>query len=108
MAAVTTSAWLWVSAGTSPSPSPSPAVRGPDPDLVTPGVAGFLVFFLLAVATIFLLRSMTAHLRKVRYSPDPAAEPPETPNPAHRAHPAEPARPAQPAGNGENGRSAPT
>lgn len=75
MAAVTTHAWLWVTAGTpSPGPSPSPVVRGPDPDLVTPGVAGFLVVFLLAVATIFLLRSMTGHLRKVRYSPDPAAE----------------------------------
>jgi len=73
MVAVTTSAWFWVAA--TPSPSPSPVVRGPDPDLVTPGVAGFLVVFLLALATIFLLRSMTGHLRKVRYSPDPAAEP---------------------------------
>jgi hypothetical protein len=80
MAAVTTPAWLWVTAGTpSPGPSPSPVVRGPDPDLVTPGVAGFLVVFLLAVATIFLLRSMTGHLRKVRYSPDPAAEDDATP-----------------------------
>lgn len=80
MSAVTTPAWLWVTAGTpSPGPSPSPVVRGPDPDLVTPGVAGFLVVFLLAVATIFLLRSMTGHLRKVRYSPDPAAEDDATP-----------------------------
>ena len=77
MAAVTTSAWLWLTATTpppTPGASPAPAVRGPDPELVTPGVAGFLVVFLLALATIFLLRSMTAHLRKVRYSPDPAAE----------------------------------
>ena len=82
MAAVTTSAWLWLTATTPPTPgvSPSPAVKGPDPDLVTPGVAGFLVVFLLALATIVLLRSMTKHLRKVRYSPDPAAEPEDTNN----------------------------
>ena len=95
MVAVTTSAWFWVAA--TPSPSPSPVVRGPDPDLVTPGVAGFLVVFLLALATIFLLRSMTGHLRKVRYSPDPAAEPEEPPQP-----PAEPAR----ADNGNGDRPA--
>jgi len=78
MAAVTTSAWMWLTATTpppTPGTTPSPVVRGPDPDLVTPGVAGFLVVFLLALATIFLLRSMTGHLRKVRYSPDPSAEP---------------------------------
>jgi hypothetical protein len=81
MAAVTTSAWLWLTATTRPTPgvSPSPAVKGPDPDLVTPGVAGFLVVFLLAIATIVLLRSMTGHLRKVRYSPDPAAADAENP-----------------------------
>jgi hypothetical protein len=75
---VTTSAWFLLATST-PTPGPSPtAVVGPDPDLVTPGVAGFLVTFLLAVATILLLRSMTYHLRKVRYSPDPAAEDAET------------------------------
>jgi len=100
MAAVTMSAWVWLTATTppaTPGASPSPVVRGPDPDLVTPGVAGFLVVFLLALATIFLLRSMTGHLRKVRYSPDPAAEPEEPPQP-----PAEPAR----ADNGNGDRPA--
>jgi hypothetical protein len=43
----------------------------PDPDKVSPGFAGFLAIFVLAVATVFLLRSMVKHLRKVRYSPDP-------------------------------------
>jgi hypothetical protein len=43
----------------------------PNPDKVTPGFAGFSVIFLLAVATIVLIRSMTRHLRNVRYSPDP-------------------------------------
>jgi hypothetical protein len=91
MAAVTTSAWQLLAATPSPGPSPSPVVRGPDPDLVTPGVAGFLVVFLLAVATIFLLRSMTAHLRKVRHSPDPAAEPEPGPGSAPEAARPEPA-----------------
>jgi hypothetical protein len=46
----------------------------PDPDRVSPGFAGFLVVFLLAIATILLIRSMTRHLRKVRYSPDPSGD----------------------------------
>jgi hypothetical protein len=71
---VTTSVWSLLAATPVPTPGRSPATTTPDADLVTPGVAGFLVTFLLAVATILLLRSMTKHLRKVRYSPDPAAE----------------------------------
>ncbi len=43
----------------------------PDPDKVSPGFAGFVAMFVLAVATVMLLRSMVKHLRKVRYSPDP-------------------------------------
>ena len=58
--------------------------RPPD-DQVSPGLLGFLVTFALVLATIVLIRSMVGHLRKVRYSPDPAnPEPPE---------PGEPARP---------------
>ncbi|NLT54571.1 MAG: hypothetical protein GXX79_08380 [Actinomycetales bacterium] len=45
--------------------------QGPDPDRVTPGLAGFLVVFLLAVITLLLVRSMVRHLRKVRYGPAP-------------------------------------
>jgi hypothetical protein len=79
-----TSAWALLATST-PSPGPSPVIA-PDPDRVTPGVAGFLVMFLLALATVVLLRSMTKHLRKVRYSPDPAAAddapPPGTDAPA--------------------------
>ena len=44
-------------------------VQVPDPDTVSPGFMGFVVIFLLAVATILLIRSMVGHLRKVRYSP---------------------------------------
>jgi hypothetical protein len=43
----------------------------PNPDTVSPGFLGFAVMFLLAVATILLIRSMVAHLRKVRYLSEP-------------------------------------
>ena len=39
---------------------------------IGPGLGGFLVTFFMAVALVILLRSMVKHLRKVRYSPDPA------------------------------------
>ncbi len=41
---------------------------------IGPGIEGFIVMFLLALATVLLVRSMVGHLRKVRYSagpPDP-------------------------------------
>lgn len=43
----------------------------PHPDTVSPGFAGFVVVFLIAAATVLLIRSMVGHLRKVRYSPEP-------------------------------------
>ena len=53
----------------------------PSPESVGPGFAGFLAIFGVALATVLLLRSMVGHLRKVRYSPDPAErtrqDPPE-------------------------------
>ena len=55
----------------------------PPDDTVGPGVGGFLVMFVLALATVLLIRSMVGHLRKVRYSPEPDAGEPEPPkNPA--------------------------
>jgi hypothetical protein len=52
--------------------------RTPPPDdTVGPGVGGFLVIFVLALATVLLIRSMVGHLRKVRYSPEPDADEPE-------------------------------
>lgn len=51
-----------------------------DPSVVAPGLLGFLVTFFLALATLFLIRSMVKHLRKVRYGPDPYGE--ESPGPA--------------------------
>jgi hypothetical protein len=51
------------------------AVDDPAKPLVSPGVAGFLVTFGLALATLFLIRSMVKHLRKVNYSPEPGEKP---------------------------------
>ena len=64
------------------TPEPS-ATSIPKPETVSPGFAGFLTVFLLAVATVLLIRSMVGHLRKVRYSPDPNAQSsaPAPPNP---------------------------
>jgi len=58
-------------------------VAPPPDDQVSPGLLGFAVVFGLALATVLLIRSMVYHLRKVRYSPDPAARRPADPG----AHP---------------------
>jgi hypothetical protein len=52
----------------------TPAAVTPSLETIGPGFAGFLAIFGVAVATVLLLRSMVGHLRKVRYSPDPAAQ----------------------------------
>jgi large-conductance mechanosensitive channel len=38
-----------------------------DPNSVSPGILGFLAFFLLAIALYLLVRNMNSHLRRVRY-----------------------------------------
>jgi hypothetical protein len=53
----------------------------PDANQVSPGLLGFAVVFGLALATVLLIRSMVYHLRKVRYSPDPAAPRPAAGSP---------------------------
>ena len=66
----------------------------PDANQVSPGLLGFAVVFGLALATVLLIRSMVYHLRKVRYSPDPAAgrpaAPGANPDPAAGSSPAAP------------------
>ncbi|MDQ1531566.1 MAG: hypothetical protein QOE37_1671 [Microbacteriaceae bacterium] len=47
-----------------PTPSPSPSFN---PDVVTPGVVGFLVIFLITVATVVLILDMTRRIRRARY-----------------------------------------
>jgi hypothetical protein len=49
----------------------APAAATPQAGDVSPGIAGFLVVFVLALATVLLIRSMVGHLRKVRYGPGP-------------------------------------
>lgn len=47
-----------------PSPSPSPAF---DPTSVTPGWVGFIITFVIALATVALIIDMTRRVRRVRY-----------------------------------------
>ncbi|AGW41953.1 hypothetical protein O159_19360 [Leifsonia xyli subsp. cynodontis DSM 46306] len=54
------SAWL----AATPTPAPS---GGPVGDQVTPGVVGFVVTFLIAVAAVLLILDMTRRIRRVRY-----------------------------------------
>ncbi len=49
-----------------PTPSPLPAYEG-DPNLVTPGVIGFAVTFIVAIATVLLVIDMTRRVRRIRY-----------------------------------------
>ncbi len=49
-----------------PTPTPAPAYSG-DPNLITPGVIGFLVTFAVALVTVLLLIDMTKRMRRLRY-----------------------------------------
>lgn len=61
------SAGVWVTEVT-PSPSPSFGVYTGDEDLVTPGVIGFVITFLVALITVFLLVDMNRRVRRTRYT----------------------------------------
>jgi len=67
------------------------AVRTPDPDVVSPGFAGFMTVFLLAVVTVLLIRSMTKHMRKVKFLAD-ERDRDEQPGGSGAAGPDEPVR----------------
>ncbi len=54
---------LWF---TVPTPSPVPT-SGVDADLVTPGVWGFVITFLLIVAVVLLIIDMTRRIRRVTH-----------------------------------------
>lgn len=57
-----------VRAATTPTPTPTaPAV---DPDLVTPGVWGFVITALVAIAVIFLIWDMMRRIRRGRVRAD--------------------------------------
>lgn len=55
-------AGVWLAA----TPTPTPT-SGPNEDQVTPGVVGFTVTFLIAVAVVLLVIDMTRRIRRVRY-----------------------------------------
>ena len=45
--------------------TPAPAI--PDEDTVTPGVVGFIITFLIAVATVLLIIDMVRRVRRTNY-----------------------------------------
>ena len=49
------------------------AASVPASSMVTPGILGFLVFAALAVALVFLLKSMNKQLRKITPEPEAGA-----------------------------------
>ncbi|CAM5344839.1 hypothetical protein [Leifsonia shinshuensis] len=55
-------AGIWLAA----TPTPSPT-SGPSDDAVTPGVVGFTVTFLIAIAAVLLILDMTRRIRRLRY-----------------------------------------
>ncbi|MFF2053949.1 hypothetical protein ACFVU2_20250 [Leifsonia sp. NPDC058194] len=60
---------VWLAA--TPTPTPS---SGPSEDQVTPGVVGFVVTFLVAVAAVLLVIDMVRRIRRVRYRAEIAAK----------------------------------
>jgi hypothetical protein len=64
--ALTALTGLLFGADTPPTPNPLPSYIGNN-DVVTPGWIGFLVTFLVAVATVLLIIDMTRRIRRLRY-----------------------------------------
>jgi hypothetical protein len=89
---------IWADA----TPTPLPAYEG-DVNLITPGVVGFAVTFVIAIATVLLLVDMTRRVRRVRYRGEVreqiAMEQAEEALAGSDADPA--SRPARPAADGD-------
>jgi hypothetical protein len=54
--------------------TPSPSSTTPNADLVTPGVWGFLITFLVAVAAVLLIMDMMRRVRRLRYRTEAKAK----------------------------------
>jgi len=55
--------------------------------MVTPGILGFLVFAALAVALVFLIKSMNKQFRKITPEPEPRAAASAQEDPAQQESP---------------------
>jgi hypothetical protein len=82
---------------------PAKSIDLDDPNSVSPGILGFLAFFLLAIALYLLVRNMNGHLRRVRYRQEALdaeeaaqakGEAPATPEADPAVDPADEAKPA--------------
>ena len=65
--------WTELGATLTPTPNPTatiPTDVAPDPNSVTPGLLGFLVVFVLAIALWLLFRNLTGKLRRMRFRED--------------------------------------
>ncbi|MCK9794934.1 hypothetical protein M1843_14375 [Isoptericola sp. 4D.3] len=71
-----------------PSPSPSPT-QGPTELEVTPGLAGFVATFAVALACVLLFLSLTRHLRRARHNAEEQGLPIEEPKRVGPRHPGE-------------------
>ena len=70
------------------------AASSPSSNDVTPGLLGFVVVAVMAVALVFLLKSMNKQFRKITPKADGAAAANTAPGP--KAAPGEPSRPEAP------------
>ncbi|WP_129307132.1 hypothetical protein [Streptomyces sp. L2] len=77
-----------------------PLAKDLDQNKVTPGVLGFIVFAVMAVAVWGLMKSMNKQMQKVDFKESPAAGTPADPADAEPTDSAEPAgsEPAESAG----------
>lgn len=67
LATASATAIVWFVGAPTPTPTPTPGEFTGDENIITPGVIGFLVTFLIAVATVLLIIDMTRRVRRVRY-----------------------------------------
>lgn len=67
-----------------------PLAKELDKDKVTPGVLGFIVFAVMALAVWGLMKSMNKHMGKVDFeeTPDPSGEGAEQPSASGKVSPA--------------------
>ena len=61
-------------AAPSPGPSNTPTVHTPDPNIVNPGILGFLVVAAVGIATWMIIKAMNRSLARVPQDPDAEAK----------------------------------